>query len=217
MKHLIIRWTLGLIIILGLVAIFTDLTEDVWFREGFTWDASIILAIHQFSGPGLDTVMRMLTQAGEIGAISVGLLAAVWFARKRKYLEVASILISLSGAAALNTLLKFLLKRLRPDLFPPLVAESGFSYPSGHVTASVAVYGFLAVLLWRSHHRGWAIFLAAWVPVIAISRIYLGVHYPSDTLGALVFSSLWLLIVFVVHDWYASSSATKPTGTTTHD
>jgi membrane-associated phospholipid phosphatase len=217
MKHLVIRWALGLIFILGLVAIFTDLTEDIWFREGFTWDAPLILAIHQFSHPWLDTVMRILTQAGEIGAISVALLVAVWFARKRQYLNAASIMISLSGAAALNTLLKFLLKRPRPDLFPPLAAESGFSYPSGHVTASLAVYGFLAVLLWRSHHRGWAIFSAAWVPVVAISRIYLGVHYPSDTLGALIFTSVWLVVVFVVHDWYARSSMTKSTQTTTKD
>jgi membrane-associated phospholipid phosphatase len=217
MKHLVIRWALGLIFILGLVAIFTDLTEDIWFREGFTWDAPVILAIHQFSRPWLDTVMRILTQAGEIGAISVALLAAVLFAWKRNYLNTASILISLSGSAALNTLLKFLLKRPRPDLFPPLVVESGFSYPSGHVTASVAVYGFLAVLLWRSHHRGWAIFSAAWVPVVAISRIYLGVHYPSDTLGALVFASLWLVVVYAVHDQYARFSVTKSIETTTQD
>jgi membrane-associated phospholipid phosphatase len=216
-KHLVIRWVLGLIVVLGLVAIFTDLTEDVWFSEGFTWDAPLILAIHQFSRPWLDTVMRILTQAGEIGAISVGLLAAILFAWKRNYLDTASILISLSGSAALNTLLKFLLKRPRPDLFPPLVVESGFSYPSGHVTASVAVYGFLAVLLWRSHHRGWAIFLGAWVPVVAISRIYLGVHYPSDTLAALIIASLWLVVVFAVHDWYACSSMTKSMETDTQD
>jgi undecaprenyl-diphosphatase len=217
MKHLIIRWALGLIFILVLVAIFTDLTEDIWYREGFTWDAPLILAIHQFSRPWLDTVMRILTQAGEIGAISIALLAAGLFAWKRNYLDTASILISLSGSAALNTLLKFLLKRPRPDLFRPLVVESGFSYPSGHVTASVAVYGFLAVLLWRSHHPGWAIFSAAWVPVVAISRIYLGVHYPSDTLGALIIASLWLVVVFAVHDWYVHSSVIKSTKITAPD
>jgi undecaprenyl-diphosphatase len=94
-------------------------------------------------------------------------------------LDTASILISLSGATALNTLLKFLLRRPRPSLFPPLVVESGFSFPSGHVTASVAVYGFLAVMLWREHRRGWAIFTAAWIPLVIFSRVYLGVHYPA--------------------------------------
>lgn len=210
-KRLVIRWALGLIVILGLVAIFTDLAEDVWFREGFTWDAPVILAIHQFSRPWLDTLMRILTQAGEIGAVVVALLAAAWFIWKHKRLDAASILISLSGSAALNTLLKILLKRPRPSLFPPLVVESGFSFPSGHVTASVAVYGFLAVWFWRTHRRGWAVFSAAWIPVVAVSRVYLGVHYPSDILGALIFTSLWLVVVFAVGDWYARSSRTKST------
>jgi undecaprenyl-diphosphatase len=158
--------------------------------------------IHHLSQPWLDTLMRTVTQTGEIGAIAIAILLATWFGWKHKYLDAISIMISLSGGAALNTLLKILLRRPRPILFPPLVVESGFSFPSGHVTASVAVYGFLAVLLWRNHHRGWAIISGAWVLVVAVSRIYLGIHYPSDTLGAMVFASLWLMVVFTVHDWY---------------
>ncbi len=203
--RLVIRWALGLLFILGLVAVFSDLVEDVWFREGFAWDAPIILTIHQLSRPWLDTTMRVLTNAGESGAIAVALLAAAWFFRKKQKLDAASILISLGGAAAMNTLLKLLLRRPRPSLFPPLVAESGFSFPSGHVTASVVVFGFLAVLLWRKRCFGWAIFSAAWIPAVAFSRIYLGVHYPSDTLAALTFTILWLIVVFAVRDRHAHS------------
>ena len=83
----------------------------------------------------------------------------------------------------------------------PLVVESDFSFPSGHVTASVAAYGFLAVLLWRSGHRFWTGFSVVWILLVAISRVYLGVHYLSDTVGAIAFASLWLLVVFVVRDW----------------
>jgi undecaprenyl-diphosphatase len=145
--------------------------------------------------------MRAVAQTGEFWAIAVAAIVAAWFLWKRKYLDAASIIASLSGAAALNTLLKILLRRLRPGLFSPLVVESGFNFPSGHVTASVAVYGFLAVLLWRHDHRGWAILSGVWVLVVALSRIYLGVHYPSDALGAIIFTSLWLMIVFTIHDW----------------
>lgn len=208
-KRLVLRWILGLVLISGLVAIFTDLAEDVWFREGFTWDAPIILAIHQLGRPWLDTTMRILTQTGEVGAIVVAFLVAVWFGWKHKVLEAASIIVSLAGGAALNTLLKFLLQRPRPALFTPLVVESGFSFPSGHVAASVAVYGFLAVLLWRNHHRGWAIFSGAWVLLVAVSRIYLGVHYPSDTLGALAFATIWLMVVFAVRDGYIRQANQK--------
>ncbi len=198
--HLAFQWTLGLLFILGLVAVFSDLVEDVWFREGFAWDVPIILAIHQLSRPWLDTAMRVLTNAGEAGAVAVALLAAAWLFRNKQKLDAVSILISLGGAAALNTLLKLLLKRPRPSLFPPLVVESSFSFPSGHVTASLAVFGFLAVLLWRMRRFGWALFSAAWIPLVVFSRIYLGVHYPSDTLGALTITTLWLIVVFAVRD-----------------
>ena len=201
-RRLVLRWLLGLAFISGLVAIFTDLVEDVWFREGFAWDMPIILAIHHLSRPALDTVMRIVTQTGESGAIAIAAILAIWFIWKRNHIDAASIVVSLSGGAALNTLLKILLRRPRPSLFPPLVVESGFSFPSGHVAASVAVYGFLAVLLWRQHQRGWAVLSGAWVLAVAISRIYLGVHYPSDTLGAIIFSSLWVMIVFAIRDWY---------------
>ena len=201
-RRLVIRWLLGFAFMSGLVAIFTDLAEDVWFREGFTWDAPIILAIHHFSSPALDTAMRILTQTGESGAIGIAAVLAIWFAWKHNYLDTVAIFVSLIGGAALNTLLKILLARPRPSLFPPLVVESGFSFPSGHVAASVAVYGFLAVLLWRQKHCGWAVLSGAWVLVVAVSRIYLGVHYPSDALGAIIFTSLWLVVVFAVRDRY---------------
>jgi undecaprenyl-diphosphatase len=199
-KHLVFRWVIGLGFILGLVAVFTDLVEDVWFKEGFSWDAPIILAIHGLSRPWLDRAMRILTNAGEGGAIAVTLIAAAWFFYKKQKLDAFSILISLGGAEAMNTLLKILLKRPRPNLFPPLTVEHSFSFPSGHVTASVAVYGFLAVMLWRQQRYGWAVFTAAWIPLVAFSRIYLGVHYPSDTLGAFVFVTLWLILVFAIRD-----------------
>ena len=201
-RKIIIRWVLGLAVILGMVAVFTDLVEDVWFREGFAWDKPVALAIHQFSSPLLDLLMRGVTQAGKAGAIAVVILAAAYFTWKRRLVDALSVLVSFGGAVTLNTLLKFTLTRPRPSLFPPLVAESGFSFPSGHVTAAVAVYGLLGVLLWRGRHYGWAIFSAAWIPLIAFSRIYLEVHYPSDTLGSLIITTLWLIVIFFVRDRY---------------
>jgi len=200
---LALRWLGGLGLVLALVASFTELAEDVWFREGFAWDAPLILALHQFGRPWLDTVMRIVTQTGAGGAIALGIAVAGWFLWRRRALDAATVVISFAGAAALNTVLKLLLARPRPALFPPLVVESGFSFPSGHVTAAVALYGLLAVLLWRGRHRAWAVVSGAWVCAVALSRIYLGVHYPSDALGSLTFATLWLVVVFAVRDWYA--------------
>jgi membrane-associated phospholipid phosphatase len=203
--QLSIRWLIGLGLVLVLVTIFMNLAEDVWFREGFSWDAPVILALHRLSNPTLDTLMKLITQTGETGAITVAIILAGWFAWKHRTVDAISILVSFCGAAAINSVMKLLFARPRPNLFSPLVVENGFSFPSGHVTASVAVYGFLAVMLWKNHRRGWALLSGAWVFVVAISRIYLGVHYPSDTVAAIAFTSLWLIVVFYVQSRYLSS------------
>ena len=204
-RGLIVRWLIGLGLVLGLVLIFGEMAEEVWFREGFAWDAPIILAIHRLSNPFINAVMWLVTQTGEIGAGLVVLMAAIWFVRHQRGVDALSIVVSLGGAAALNAILKLIFARPRPSLFPPMVKVTGFSFPSGHVTAAVAVYGFLAVVLWREGRRGWAIFSGLWVILVAISRIYLGAHYPSDTLGAMVFTSLWLLVLYFVRDRYAQA------------
>lgn len=201
--RLVFPWLIGLGFVLGMAAVFVDLVEDVRFSEGFWWDAPLIIGLHHLGHPWLDTAMRLVTQMGEAGAIAVVIVLTGWFVYHHRSLDAATVVVSFIGAVALNTLLKVVLARPRPILFPPLVVESGFSFPSGHVTASVAAYGTLAVFLWRQGHRGWAVVAAAWVPMVAASRVYLGVHYPSDTLGSLLFASLWLLVVFAVRDAYA--------------
>lgn len=199
------RRLIGLKIVFVLIVVFAKLAEDVWFREGFSWDAPIILAIHNFSNPTLDTFMRFVTQTGEAGAIAIAILLAGWFVWKHRRVEALSVLIAFGGAVGINSLLKLLFARPRPHLFPPLVVESGFSFPSGHVTASVAAYGLLAILLWQNKHHVWALLSGAWVFMVAISRIYLGVHYPSDTIAAISYTSLWLIVVFYVQSTYLQS------------
>lgn len=203
--RLVIRWLFGLLIVAALIIVFAKLAEDVWFQEGFSWDAPIILAIHNLGNPTLDTIMRFVTQTGETGAITIAIMLAGWFVWKHRQIEALSVLIAFGGAVAINSLLKLLFARPRPNLFPPLVMESGFSFPSGHVTASVAAYGFLAFVLWQNKQRVWALFLVAWIFLVAISRIYLGVHYPSDTIAAIASASLWMVIVLYVQVGYLKS------------
>jgi undecaprenyl-diphosphatase len=202
--RLLLRWTLGLGVLLFTLWVYFDLAEDVLFHEGFAWDKPIIMAIHQFSSPASDQFMLAVTQMGQAGAILVAIAAGVYFAKKKNWLDSIAVLFSLAAGEAINTLLKIMLVRPRPTLFIPLVNESGFSFPSGHVTAAGAVFGFLAVVLWRKGKRLWAALCVALVLAVAISRIYLGVHYPSDTLSALIFSFLWLIILFFVRDRYQS-------------
>jgi len=187
------QYMLGLVVVVFSIFIFAKLAEDVWFKEGFSWDAPIILGIHRLSNPTLDIFMKLVTQTGNAGAIAIVLIMAGWFIWKHRQIDALSILGAFGGAVGINALLKLIFARPRPHLFPPLVVETNFSFPSGHVTAAVAVYGFIAFLLWQNRHRIWAVVSALWIFMVALSRIYLGVHYPSDTLAAMAFTSLWLI------------------------
>mgnify|MGYP003595625992 CR=1 FL=1 len=188
----------------GLLATFIVLAEDVWHREGFRWDAPIMWALHGWSRPALDGLMWALTQTGAAGAtlLAVGLTA--WFARRRQWPDAIAVAAAFSGAVILNGLLKGLFVRPRPTLFQPGALASGYSFPSGHVAASTATYGVLAVYLWRAGQRWAALLVGAWVGVVALTRVYLGVHFPSDTVAALASSGLWVLLVFTARDlWVA--------------
>lgn len=187
------QYMLGLVVVFSSIFIFAKLAEDVWFKEGFSWDAPIILGIHRLSNPTLNLIMKLVTQTGNAGAIVIVLIMAGWFIWKHRQTDAFSILGAFGGAVGINALLKLIFARPRPHFFPPLVVETDFSFPSGHVTAAVAVYGFIAFLLWQNRHRVWAVLSALWVLAVAFSRIYLGVHYPSDTLAAMAFTSLWLI------------------------
>ncbi|MFC4601699.1 phosphatase PAP2 family protein [Cohnella hongkongensis] len=110
--------------------------------------------------------------------------------------ELLLLVFSVGGAAGLNSLLKNAFQRERPALHR-LAEETGYSFPSGHSMAAFALYGAMAYLLWRhiaSRAGRTALIAAAAVLVLSIglSRIYLGVHYPSDVLAGYLASLVWL-------------------------
>ncbi len=210
--HAFLRWLIALGVVVALAALFSALAEDVWFQEGFAWDAPIILAIHGLSSPWLDSLMLVLTHLGADGAILVAALMFAWFIWKRRPLDAATVVVSLAGGMLLNVALKLVFARPRPALFTPLVIQGGFSFPSGHVAVSVSVYGLLAIYLWRSGHRAWAVVAGSIVPVVAFSRVYLGVHYPSDTLASLAYATLWLWAVVAIRDRQAKRLYGDPLG-----
>lgn len=200
--RLIFRWLLSLFMFAGAALIFIELAEDIWFKEGFDWDAPLMLDIHRYSVPWLDKVMELITLTGSQGAVVLAGGSAIWLWHWRQQrFEALTLVIAVAGSVILNTLLKQWFARPRPAVFPPVTIEHSFSFPSGHTMTSVAFYGLLAILLWRAHHRGWAILSCVWVLAVALSRVYLGVHYPSDVIGSLALGVLWISTVMIIHDW----------------
>lgn len=104
--------------------------------------------------------------------------------------------VNLVLVAGFNVIIKALVRRPRPDGFR-LVAETGFSFPSGHSMAAMAFYGLIVWLIWRSamdrkHRMELSAVFALVIVLIGASRIYLGVHYASDVIGGFCAALIWL-------------------------
>lgn len=186
---------------------FVFLSYFVVRRKTLKIDEPIMSFIRSFEHPIILNIMKALSVAGNtwpVVMISLVLLIIMyWLYRKRD--EVILFVIVSLGSVGLNLLLKHTFKRERPS-FDPVIIETGFSYPSGHSMAVFTMYGMITFLFWRHiHHsigRTCLLFISA-VMIIAmgLSRIYLGVHYPSDVLGAYLVSGVWLFITIWVYQY----------------
>ena len=191
-----------LILLFSLATLYTELSGDVWIGEGFAWDAPIMLFINSFRRPWLDSLMILITRTGGGWSALIFGLFLVWLGYHRQWGMAAATAISFLGAISINTILKLIYERPRPDILVPLVVVDSYSFPSGHTITAVALYGFMAYIFWRNSRHNLAFLTMLWAGLIAFSRIYLGVHYPSDVLGAVAVGGIWLLvmIVFLQHE-----------------
>jgi len=134
-----------------------------------------------------------------LGGAAVGFL---FYIRRRA--EAAWLLGSIVGASALNTIFKLSLNRPRPELVPHLARVSNASFPSGHAMISAAIFLTVAAMLGETQTRASAkayLMGLAGVLVILIgaSRVYLGVHWPSDVMAGWCFGSVWALFAFAAN------------------
>lgn len=168
-------------------------------------DEKIAAHIQGWESPWLTHGMIFLSWMGT-GLPLVLLTAAIIVLLYRKLgfrREVGLIVFVALGSALLNTGLKAMFRRPRPEVYR-LAEASGFSFPSGHSMAAFSLYGLLALLLWPYLHGKYnrtAVLAAAafLIAAIGFSRIYLGVHYPSDVLGGYAASGCWISAVLALY------------------
>ncbi|WP_201983274.1 phosphatase PAP2 family protein [Hymenobacter rubidus] len=177
-----------LALLAGLVlpwVVFVNVAEDIWESGGFIGDKAILEFLHAHATPGLDRLALGFTAAGDplpmsIAATVLTLGLAVWGTRSQAWFFGPSV----GGAMLLNLLVKVLFARPRPALWLSIKPAFYYSFPSGHAMGAAAVATALGFLLWQ--HRGhWLAWAAG--PLFALgvgwSRMYLGVHFPSDVLA----------------------------------
>ncbi|ARU61334.1 hypothetical protein CBW65_10235 [Tumebacillus avium] len=181
-----------------------------WERTvGF--DSWVISVITGFHSELVTQVMVLFTTIGDAATVAAITLMALFLLYNlgSSRMELALFLAVVISSGVFNFLLKNVFQRMRPG-FNPLVHADGFSYPSGHSMSAFALYGVLGFMLWlKVENKFWRsamLFLCiAMVLLIGTSRIYLGVHYPSDVLGGFLGGAS--LLAFAV--WYYQQKKTE--------
>jgi membrane-associated phospholipid phosphatase len=180
-------------VFLPLVAI-GEVAEDVWDGAGLFFDRPILEALHTRATPRLDTIMLFFSHAGApkpMVAFFIVVLTGLLIARRRG--DATFFVIAVAGAMAINFGAKLVFGRARPDLWISLAPEGDYSFPSGHAMGSMATVAALVALTWGTRWR-WPVLIVGslFVALVGLSRLYLGVHYPSDVLTGWLASLAWV-------------------------
>ncbi len=188
----------GLTTCLIILTVLAWLFQEILEREAFRFDTSGLLLLHQLANPSLDAVMLTITRLGDpnvVVIIVIVSLAILWWRRQQQ--EAKIFVIACLGAFILNTGLKLVFSKVRPQLWPHLIPETSFSFPSGHALGSLVLYGLLAYLLATNYPKAAKliyVFAAFLIIAIGISRLYLGVHWPTDILAGYGVGFLWMIM-----------------------
>ena len=199
--YLGLQLTLGALVLLGAAWLFAGITEDVITGDPLT-DVDVVVAnwFGAHTTPPLTEVTLLISRLhGTIAMVSMVCGLAVFVAWKRQWYWFVTFLIVVPGGMLLNTLIKELIHRPRPDFADLVLTLSTYSFPSGHAAAATLFYGFIATYV-IVHIREWrwrvmvAIVAFFVVILVGVSRMYLRVHYLSDVLGGMSGSVAWLVL-----------------------
>lgn len=180
---------------------FAELTDEVLEGSTRRLDEVVLRWVEGHRTPFLDQVALEITALGNFTTLTVLILAVsvfLWLTRHR--ISVALLMIAVAGGAILNTLLKDIFDRPRPEVVEWGTQVSSASFPSGHSMAAFIAYGAVAYLGGRlepTRTLRWTTWTMAGLIILSVgaSRIYLGVHYPSDVIGGYIAGLAWLAFV----------------------
>jgi membrane protein DedA with SNARE-associated domain/membrane-associated phospholipid phosphatase len=192
--------TFNLVLMIAGAWLFGSLIQDVTTDDQLAvFDRPAMEFVVEHRDPAVDDIMLRVSQAGSTPVL-LALVAVTggWSYFRTKRLRWALFLgVTIAGAIGLYELIKVLVERPRPAI-SPLIDVGGWSFPSGHATASAAVFAAVAYVLtrqtsWKAGVVFWtvAIFGAG---LIAFSRVYLGAHWPTDAMAGLTLGALWTVV-----------------------
>nr|WP_269054464.1 phosphatase PAP2 family protein [Paenibacillus tundrae] len=192
--------SIPLLVAAGCLIAFVSIALSISDNQIHTFDDTLIGWIQGMESPGMTRCMQLFTWIGsEVPVVVITILAMlvlyIYLRHKRELLFLACVI---AGSTLLNALIKLVFQRARPTI-NRIIEVSGYSFPSGHSMAAFSLYGGLAFLIWKhvptATGRVLMIIVSAiFILTIGMSRIYLGVHYPSDVVGGYFLSGCWLAV-----------------------
>ena len=212
-------WPALALFVVSLVLFGVHLAGELIEGEGFSFDTRLLLALrvpgHPQTPIGPSWLLQSAVDISALGGYTLlwlfGVAGLVWLLAAGKRAEAGGIAVSLIGSSVIDGLLKHWIARPRPELVPHLVQVTNASFPSGHAMISSAVYLTLALMLaegidrtsWRGRAGSVAVvaFFSALAVLIGMSRVYLGVHWPSDVMAGWCFGTAWALLVWMADRW----------------
>lgn len=203
----------GLALALMALAVFSWLAFEVREGETLRFDGLVRNGVHQHASPALTVVMKGFTVIG--ASVCVFLLlstAVISFLAAGLKRQAMMMVVAMAGSLVLEFSLKHVFHRARPQPWFNVPLPKSYSFPSGHALAAACLYGMLALLV-TARVRRRAMRIAIWIActvmiaMIGLSRIYLGVHYPSDVVAGYMAACVWLVMLNAALQKFKSSSA----------
>ncbi len=166
------------------------------WETGLAWEHTLLSSVHRTAlHPILDWVLLVVPWFGTNYTLLPAIMVAVTLLARRGRWDLAwRLFVVLLGSWALNIMLKAAFVRPRPELWEKRGQFALASYPSGHAIAAVSVILTVALILSRERGERWPIVAGLLMLAISLySRLYLGVHWPTDVLGGVAMGFVWLI------------------------
>ncbi|PID16065.1 phosphatase PAP2 family protein [Sporosarcina sp. P34] len=203
-RELSLRLVSVWIICILFTGFFAYIARSIHLQTISSFDEPIIDFVQSAESKGLTSLMKLFTTIGSTTSVALLAVLTLGVLLWKKHRDQAVLFaIALAGTGILNQVLKFIFKRERPN-FHRLIDIGGYSFPSGHTMMAFSLYTILAYIVWRDlkttgSRIAITILAVFMIIMIAVSRIYLGVHFPSDIVGGLLASSVFLFGVILIY------------------
>lgn len=195
-------WTL-LLVFAGLLLplwAFAELAEEIHRQEAIVFDVPVLEYAHGLSRQSLDLFFSVIAKLGyQWGVVPFDIALVIALTALRRFREASYAAIALGGSGLLNIAAKQFFARERPSLWESIAPEHNYSFPSGHAMGSMTLAAVLILLCWPTRWRWAAIgLMVPFTVLVGFSRLYLGVHFPSDILAGWAVATAWTVAVYLL-------------------